>query len=122
MRLVQRLVRRWTPLVLFGVIFVVTPISGATVGDIAIVVAFDAMHTFIAPVAVVMHADGNAAWAQDHGIRHGARAAKKEATKATRNSVRDFFMSRSYRDRLCEAGAPDKVPSWHSGSDESELN
>ncbi|QAY95026.1 hypothetical protein CWB41_04175 [Methylovirgula ligni] len=73
----QRLLSRRMPLALFGVNFIVASISGMIMADIVIVVAFQMMQAFIAPVVVVMHADRNTVWAQDHRIRHGTRREKE---------------------------------------------
>jgi hypothetical protein len=62
--------------VLFDVIFVVASVGMMTmVIDIVAAVAHGVMHTFIAPVpvvAVMMHTDAHAVWADHHGICHGA--------------------------------------------------
>jgi hypothetical protein len=60
--------------VLFDVIFVVASISVMTmVIDIVAPMALDAAHTFIASVpvmAMMMQADTNAVWTDDHRICH----------------------------------------------------
>jgi hypothetical protein len=65
--------------VLFRVSFVVASISVMTVVVDIVAMDFCVTPTFIAAMAIVMHADGNAVWAKDHGVRHGTRCEVRSA-------------------------------------------